>query len=341
MKLSIVIPTNRITYSAIARILEVATLDASKFEVIVRDNANDEHKRKLLAQVKSPTLTLLHVPNQGPMENSTQALRLATGDFVLYFADDDWISTAALRHLHDIGSLHAADESISLLTGSYLLELAAGSGHIRYSGIDSDDAVERLKGYFQANAPNVLYYSAVRRSVLTFCMELTQSLPIHFSFHDILMVLIYLALGKSVQVDRVLYHYDQTEWETKEGTLAKDRAWYVDAGLPIELDRLHWLICGLEGALMLNSRLLSDKGSYDRLQLCGLWFGGMFNRFKNWNRDSGWASNSTNEAAKRLKEKWVAGHEVNLHELLFDLCDVIEITNKQAAQKYFQFWSTL
>jgi len=341
MKISIVIPTNRASYSAMARALELSELDPDRFELIVRDNSEDARKRELLGRIDSPTLRYFSVPNRGAIENAVEALRLASGDFVLFLADDDWVSAKGLTQLHDLAQQHARDESVSSLAGTYLVETTAGTGFIRYSGIDSLDATERVAGYIQANAPNVLYYSAVRRPLLKFSMEFVASLPYKFSFHDNLVVLLHLALGRTLQVDRVVYHYDQTEWETLEGTLAKDRAWYVKAGLPIEVDRLHWLICGLEGALTLNSQLLADRRGLDRKQLSDLWFATMFSRFKHWDRELGWSDTPVNQSAKRLKDKWIAQPEINPHELLFDVCDLFEIADKDSAQRYFDFWSSV
>ena len=341
MKISILIPTNRTSYSAVARVLEVASLDPQRFEVIVRNNSQDERKQRLLDQVKTPTVQVLHVPNLGANENLLEALRLATGDFVLYLADDDWLSVKALLHLHEVVSAQPLDDSISLLTGAYFIEISKASGYLKYSGIDSFDAVERLKGYIEANGPNVLYYSAVRRSLLTFCFQFVQSMPYKFSFHDILMVLLYLSVGRSKQIDRVLYFYDQTDWETKEGTLAKDRAWYIKAGLPIELDRLHWLICGLEGVFALNSRLFAAYSTYDRQAVTQYWFSAMFHRFKHWDRDIGWQGTPTNEAARKLREKLLAHPDVNMNELLMDISDVIELTDPDGAARYFEFWSSI
>jgi len=313
MKISIIIPTNRTSYAAIARVLEIAALDPGKFELIVRDNSENTAKRDLLARIESPTVKLTEAPNRGATENAVEALRLATGDFAYFLADDDWLSVIGLSQLHALAAKHASDDSVVCVTGTYLIETVAGSGFLRYTGVDSHDANQRLEGYIKANAPNVLYYSAVRRSLLTFCMDFVNTLPYKFSFHDISMVLLYLASGRTLQVDRVVYTYDQSEWETTEGTLAKDRAWYAKAGLPIETDRLHWLICGLEGALMLKSSLLGGNANYDAEQLSNLWFAAMFSRFRHWNREFGWNNTPVNEAAKKLSSKWVMQPEVNLH----------------------------
>ena len=85
MKISLIIPTNRKSYSAIARVLECASLDPERFEVIVRDNSGGEAKYALLSSIDSPTLRLFTVPNQVAFENPIESLRFATGD-VLFLA---------------------------------------------------------------------------------------------------------------------------------------------------------------------------------------------------------------------------------------------------------------
>ncbi len=325
MKISIIIPTNRVSYSAIARVLESAALDPDKFEVIVRDNSENTRKRALLGMVDSPALRLSTVPNRGAFENGVEALRLSTGEFVFFLADDDWVSFRAIEQLHALATKNAADLSVGCVTGGYLIESSAHSGVLKYAGLDSSDPVQRLSGYLQANAPNVLYYSAVRRSLMSLCYAFLESVPYSFSFHDQLVSMLYLVMGRVAQIDRVLYFYDLGDWETSEGTLSKDRACYVNAGLPIEVDRLHWLICGLEGALLLNSRLLGEKATFDRPRMVDIWFSTNFARFKHWGRESGYAESAANVETRKIRDKWLGNAEANLSELLLDVCGAFEV----------------
>jgi glycosyltransferase involved in cell wall biosynthesis len=341
MKLSLIIPTNRSSYSAVARILECASLDPAKFELIVRDNSENQQKRDLLARIDSPTLRLFTVANRGAFENPVEALRLATGEYVFFLADDDWWSARGMEALHALATEVGGDESVACLTGAYFIESAQQAGLFRYVNLDSADPAARLAGYFAAPAPNVLYYSAVRRSLATFCFAFLEQLPYKFSYHDQLIAMLYLALGRTLQVRQVTYFYDLGEWETWEKSLSKDRSMYAGAGLPIEIDRLHWLLCGMEGGFLLNSQLLAEKGKYDRQQLSDLWFANMFARFKHHHRETGYKATLVNEATLKLKSKWISQPEVNLSELLLDVCDVIEKADAEGAQRYFRFWSGL
>jgi glycosyltransferase involved in cell wall biosynthesis len=341
MKISLIIPSNRKSYSAMARILECASLDPSKFEVIVRDNSENEAKRALISLIDSPTLRFVTVPNRGAFENPLEGLRLATGEFIFFLADDDWLSARGIEQLHALAMRESDDATVGCLTGTYFIQSSTKSGLFRYPDLHSANPATRFTAYLTANGPNVLYYSAVRRSLAEFCFAFVESIPYKFSFHDQLISMLYLALGRTLQVDQVVYFYDLGEWETWQKSLAKDRAMYVDAGLPLEIDRLHWLLCGMEGGFLLNSVLLSAKGTYDRKELADLWFANMFTRFKDHNRETGYESTAINEGTLKLKNKWISEAEVNLNELLFDVCDILESVDPSGAERYFKFWSSL
>jgi glycosyltransferase involved in cell wall biosynthesis len=341
MKISLIIPTNRGSYSAAARVLACTSLNPQTFEVVVRDNSETGPKRDLLKTIDSPVLRLHTVENRGAFENPVEALRLATGDYVFFLADDDWWSLHGMQQLHTLAMDVGDDMSVSCLTGTYFIESSTRAGLFRYENVDSNDPAARIAGYFEANAPNVLYYSAVRRPLAIFCYTFLEQLPYKFSYHDQLLSMLYLALGRTLQIEHVTYFYDLGEWETWDKSLSKDRSMYIGAGLPVEIDRLHWLLCGMEGGLLLNSQLLAEKGRYDRKQLANLWFGNMFARFKHHHRETGYDSTPTNEGTLRLKNKWLAETEVNLGELLFDVCDILEKVDPAGAQRYFKFWSSL
>jgi glycosyltransferase involved in cell wall biosynthesis len=340
MKISLVIPTNRSSYSAIARILEVASLDSNKFELIVRDNSEDERKRTFLSLVESPALRLFNVQNRGAFENFLEALRLSTGDFVLFIGDDDWISTRGLEQLYSRALSIDGDNKFAMVTGDYVVESSSHTGVVRYAALDSESPEQRLTGYLTARAPNVLYYSAVKRPLMLRCYAFVESLPYKLSFHDQLVSLIYLIAGRVATIERVVYFYDLGIWETADGTLTKDRACYRDAGLPIEVDRLHWLICGMEGAFLIKSNLMSEF-SYDRGRMLDLWFSTYFMRFKHLGRESGYSDTPANAATQRVKDKWKGASEANLSELLLDICDVFELVDKPGAERYFNYWTTL
>jgi glycosyltransferase involved in cell wall biosynthesis len=340
VRISVVIPTNRRSLAASARVLEAASLDAEKFEVIVRDNSGDEKKRALLSSIRSPALCVFTVPNKGPTENFIEAQRLASGDFVYLVGDDDWFSTRGLDQLHTRMVSVYDDQTFESGTGDYLIETSTQTGFLRYANLECPSSHERLVGYLNARAPNVLFYSAVRKPLALRCASFLESLPYKLSFHDQLISLIYLAAGRIATIERVVYQYDLGTWETSHGTLNKDRATYRDAGLPIEIDRLHWLICGLEGALLLRSKFLSEF-PFERELDSSLWFRTNLAHFRHATREAGYAAGPINDASQRLRDKWLAESEPNLNELLLDISDVLELADPAGAERYFSYWSTI
>jgi hypothetical protein len=339
-KISVLFPTHRTSYSAIARIFEAASLDADRFELVVRDNSNNVEKREILERINSPALRLLNVPNKGAFENFVEALRVATGEFVVFWGDDDWISIRGLERLYSRLEPISNDRTWSAGTGDYLVESSGPAGLVRYSDIDSPSAEARIASYLATPAPNVLFYSVIRRALAQRGYELIESFPYKLSFHDQLVSLVYLASGRIATVERVVYFYNLGIWETSEGTLEKDRSTYREAGLPIEVDRLHWLICAMEGAYLLRSKFLSDY-PYDRGRTVDAWFSTYFTRFKHLTRESGYSSGLANDATQRVREKWIDADQANLNELLLDICDVFEAVDKPGAERYFNYWSTL
>lgn len=341
MKISLMLPSNRTSLTAIARIMEWASLDPEKFELIVRDNSEDERKRELLAKIDSPTLKLHCVPRCGMSENGREVLRLATGEFVIFVADDDWLSVRGLQQLHALAEQFQHDDSVIGVTGAYLVETSSVTGFFRYSDVGAAEPVTRINGYLQPNTTNFLFYSIVRRSLMSLCVQFADDVPYKLSFHDQLIALMYLALGRVLQIDRVVYGYDLGEWETTEGSLGKDRSWYVAAGLPVEYDRLHHLFCALEGALLLRSNMMTERTGGKAAAAADLWFQTMFFKFAHHNREMGYAQNAANAATLKLRDKLLATRQLDMHELLLDVCETLEVSDPAGAQRYFKFWSTL
>ena len=341
MKISLVLPSHRHSYAAISRIMEWSTLDPNKFELVVRDNSGNQEKRDIISRLVSPTIKIQFVDTCNPFENAIEALRAATGEFVLCAADDDWLSIRGLQQLHAFAERNILDSTIGCITGDYLVEATAGSFMFRYPALDSNDAHQRISNYLSANASNFLYYSVVRRSLIELCFGFLERLPYKFSYHDQLVSLIYLTLGRVSQIERVVYGYDLGEWETAENSLAKDRSMYLAAGLPVEFDRLHHLFCALEGALLLDSSFILDKAIGDTGASADLWFKTMYAKFFNHRRDLPPSHSVVDVEILKLREKLIAQKDWNFNELLLDVCEVLELADPEGAQRYFKFWSTL
>lgn len=341
MKISLIVPSHRQNIAAIAKILEWSSLNHNQFELIVRDNSCDKKKREIIESISSRTLNYYCVEECSAIENGMQALTLANGDFVYFLADDDWVSLRGLSELYRVAEQYSKTQDVSIITGAYLVETSNGNGIFQYPQLDSPNVTERIENYLKANAPNFLYYSAVRKNIIDFGFSILNKLPYKFSFHDQLMSLIYLTLGKVTQIQRIVYGYDMGEWDSREKTLQKDRNFYTAAGLPIEYDRLHHLFCGLEGALLLDSSEILSRAENDTSTSSQTWFNAMYSKFIHDNREIGYSDTPAGRATLQLKKKLEQQKNFYMNEILLDVCDVLEVADPEGAQRYFKFWATL
>ncbi len=341
MKISIVLPSNRISNAALARIFELGSLDPARFEVIVRDNSGNARKRQALESLEGSAIKPTFVAGAGPFENVIASVRAATGEYIFPFADDDWLFARGLTSLYELALAQLTDANVAAITGVYLVESSRGCGPFSYEGIAEAQPIDRLRAFLNANVANYLYYSALKASVARFCFDLLEVIPAHFSFHDQLLSLSYLAHGTVPRVQRLLYCYDIGEWETMEATLSKDRSMYAKAGLPKEIDRLHWLLCGLEGALLMRSARIKASSGRVCSDLGDLWFQFMFGRFVHQDRENGLEETPLGESTRQVRQKWVDAQSVDFSELLMDVTETFEIANQPLGDAYFKFWSSL
>ncbi len=141
---------------------------------------------------------------------------MAKGEFIFCFSDDDGAFDRGIAALPGIISQVAKDESVVGISGLCLVDGAQGSSVINYQGINSDDVSARVVGYLNEIGPNVLFYSALRRTVAERIMTFLRELPFPLSYHDQIMCLLYLLSGKFARLPRLFYLYDFVTWETAE-----------------------------------------------------------------------------------------------------------------------------
>jgi hypothetical protein len=105
-------------------------------------------------------------------------------------------------------------------------------------------------------------------------------------------------------------------------------------GMDASIRRLHWMICGFEGAA-LTYGALGHNPKAD--QIATTWLDAMFRRFVN----DGALSFDTphNDAAGKLRDKWRAEYpRFTLEAMLPDICDFIERFAPKQARGYYDFW---
>lgn len=341
MRISLILPTNRTSNVALARILEWSSLPAEKFELIVHDNSENLEKIDFLSKIKSNCLKLFIIPTCPPFENIIKAVSHAQGEYILPLADDDTLSLKGLYSLHATADALGKDDSVSCLTGDYLIESGGGSGLFRYTALDQENPDERITQYLNNNTSNLLYYSAAKSQLSKLGYNFLQKLPYRLSYHDQLISLIYLKGGKIKQINRVVYGYDVSEWETTEKRLGKDRSMYVAAGLPPEFSKLHHLFCGVEGSLLLDSSMLHEFGCQESSSASDQWLGTMLYKFKADERGMKEIDSEADRSISMLCQKIKKNNEFNVNDLLMDICDCLEAHSAIDAQRYFEFWSEL
>lgn len=343
MTLSIVMPSHNTDENAKAAIVRAIGLARDGVEVIIRDNSGDRDKRNFFSQipVRCPHGGLVHtehVPACEHHENLLAVTRAATGDFILFLTDDDMYFERGVREIAESAERCADDATIAGFFGGYVLMQSQGDQIVTYNGIASADPVERVRGYLEFQGPNLLFYSAVRNSVARKALEFALDRhPFRISFNDQLACLLYLLAGKFRNVMRLTFAFDNGHWETPQKAQASDLGFYRLSGLDPAMARLHWLMCGMEGAfLALKSEFAAGCTAEQRGKIAKLWFNTMFARFVGDDRAcDGPMAASVMLYVRKWRERFP---DVKLGELLADVCSLIAMSDKAAAEQYRKFW---
>ena len=338
MQLSILLPTNRHSLAAVSRIAQVCSWAGPEIEVIVRDNSGNTKKRELISQFKGDHRNIIIVEPCGPLENTSEILKLAKGEFVFFVGDDDQGFDNAIKAMPDVLEQYGKDFSVAGVSGLYAIEMSKGTAMVHYTNVDSDDIASRIAGYLNNPAPNVLLYSVLRRSLVERMMSFTKGLPLFLSFHDQILSMLYLLCGKFVQLPRLVYAYDYGLWELPETAELRDIDFYVAAGLDPAINKLHWFLCGFEGAVLIrNSALFPDYPLARRQAVADLWFSVNFVRFNRRNRATG-DSKFTGEAEKIRAKLLTSTGQLSFQGMLAEICNLIALSTQDKAQRYHDFW---
>jgi hypothetical protein len=339
MKLSVLIPTFRQGPGAIARVAQACSWASPDIEVIVRDNSGNATKREVLAHFKSDHCRIIAAEPCEPLENTSELLRLASGEFIFMLADDDLCFDRAVQSLPAVIEQFGKDPGVVGVTGHYALETASGSPILRYDGVDSADVVARVAGYLSCSAQNVIYYSVLRRQVVQRTMAFMNSMPLFFSFHDQVQSMLYLLAGRFIQLPRLLYVYDVGPWQSADSAQRRDIDFYKAAGLDPAVNKLHWFLCGFEGAVLLrNASLFPDYPLAQRQQMADYWFSMMFKRFVGQERSAG-GSRFADEAVRLCEGLQKLAGQLTFESILDEICGLMELFAADKARRYHAFWA--
>lgn len=341
MQLSIVIPTHRSDLVACSRILQACSWAGPNLEVIVRDNSGNARKRNILTQIKHDHCNIIIAEPCGAAENYSEGFRQAKGEFLYVIADDDLGFDRGMTALPGLIEQHVNDPSVAGISGNYAIEQANGSALAAYQNLDSSDVTARVAGYLAHHSVNVLYYSPVRRELYLRVFEFIKSLPFFFSFHDQISCLLYLLNGRFVQLKRLMYLYDAGAWQSAETAQKIDLNFLSGSNLDPATNRLHWFICGFEGAVLIrNFDGIPDYPLAQRQAMADRWFSTMFVRFLNDPRQT--LESPFAGEAEKLYQKWkVSAGRLSFHDMVGDIANFIALFSKSNAEKYFGFWDAL
>lgn len=341
MKLSILLPTRRHSLLACSRIAQACSWGGPDIEVIVRDNSGDARKRELLDNFRRDNCRIITAEPCEPRVNYSEILRQATGDFVFCLGDDDLFFDHAIGDLPGVIAQIGADRSFIGITGTYAIETSKGTSLTSYQNIDSDDAGARAAGFLSYPGPNVLFYSAVRRELVNRVFDFMNAMPFYFSFHDQILCILYLLSGKFFRLQRLMYLYDMGVWETAESAQKRDLDFYKEAGLDPAVNKLHWILCGFEGAsLIVNSDMLATLAPAQRQPIADRWFSMMFTRFKH-NTRSAFGSPLTKDAEQWCRKLQMSTGQLTFEKILAEISGFIALSSKTGARDYFDFWDAV
>jgi hypothetical protein len=341
VQLSILLPTNRSGPMAISRIAQACSWASPKIQVIVRDNSGNADKRALLSHFRREHCEIISVDPCEPLENLSEILSLAKGDFIFCTSDDDQCVERAIAALPDLIERSSGDPTVAAVTGTYAIETSQGTSIFAYKDVDSEDPAQRVAGYLSYGGPNVLFYSVLRRQLAERVIDFMKAMPVYLSFHDQILCLLYLLSGKYIKLQRLFYVYDVGVWGSRETAEKRDIEFYRAAGLDPAANKLQWLLSGFEGAaIIMNAAEIPAYPMPQRQAIADLWFTAMFNRFKRDARTT-YDSPHTEEADKLCAKIAGATGQLSFERVLADISGFFALFSKQRAQAYFNFWDSV
>jgi hypothetical protein len=324
---------------ALSHIVQACSWASPSIQVVVRDNSGNAEKREQIKRFQRDNCTIVSADPCQPLENFSELMRLAKGDFIFCIGDDDLCFDRAIAALPGIIDDVGKDPTVAGISGTYAIETSKGTALATYNNIDSDDVTARVAGYLSHGGANVLAYSPQRRATVERVFRFMGAIPFFLSYHDQITCLLYLLNGKFVKLPRLIYAYDVGPWESAKSAQEADGRFASAAGLDPAINKLHWFMCGFEGAVFIrNSDIFPDHSMAQRQKMADQWFSTMFMRFLNNPRltfESGFAAQA-DAACERLR---ASQGRLSFVDMLTDICQLIALFSETKAQAYLSFWA--
>jgi hypothetical protein len=324
---------------ALSRIAQACSWASPSIQIVVRDNSGDVEKREQIKHFQRDNCTIVSVDPCQPLENLSGLMQLAEGDFIFCIGDDDLCFDRAIAALPGVIDDVGMDPTVAGISGTYALESSKGTALATYDNIDSDDVTVRIAGYLSYGGANVLAYSPQRRALVERVFRFMRTIPFFLSYHDQITCLLYLLNGKFVKLPRLLYAYDVGPWESGKSAQEADVRFSRAAGLDPAINKLHWFMCGFEGAVLIrNSDIFPDYSMTQRQKMADQWFSTMFMRFLN-NPRLTFESDFAVQAEAVCEKLRASQGRLSFVDMLIDICQLIALTSDAKAQSYLNFWA--
>jgi glycosyltransferase involved in cell wall biosynthesis len=158
----------------LARVVSsVLAQDHERIELVISDNASTDDTEEVCRELAARDGRIVyhrHPRNVGLLNNFVHAMRLATGTYLHWIGDDDWLAPTCISRSLDV---FAADKRLILVTAQTAYTGSDGSTRTAPylgTGLGSDDPVERVTEMLRLLNESLLQldpiYSLIRRSAI-------------------------------------------------------------------------------------------------------------------------------------------------------------------------------
>jgi hypothetical protein len=115
----------------------------------------------------------------------------------------------------------------------------------------------------------------------------------------------------------------------------------VAAGLPKEFSALDKLLTAIEGALLINSKLLGNYARYDRTEMAKLGLQNFFAQYQVCPFQDYFPESEDKNRVTQFRSKLFSIGNITLEGLLEEVTGLFSQVDPAGAEKYFKFWSKL
>ncbi len=175
MKLSIIIPTReRIQYLG-ESVKTALAIEDPEVEIIVSDNASQDDTRDVLSKIKDPRFKYTNTGQRVSMRaNFENGLKHSTGDYIMFFGDDDGVLPSQIPLLKNILSKEKPDVlKWPLIRYGWPVDGNAKTGGVRFKkgsvfgSVDKINIPKFSQELVNCNFKNEEYYPALYHGVVS------------------------------------------------------------------------------------------------------------------------------------------------------------------------------